>query len=132
MLAFGRSFQTIHGDDKKSPKKPSSVFTKRYPFRPPLHPELGGWDGMFASLTLCIGIGINRSTNNKCLLRPDGAFVSTDPTRAKLGDDKEKRMRFLLQMMQLFYAPMMGKDVTIDGIPFQQHLGPVRAQATSS
>ena len=83
-------------------------------------------------MTLCIGIGINRSANNDCLLRPDGAFVWSDRTRAKLGDDKEKRMRFLLQMMQLFYALMMGKDVMIDGIPFHQHLGPVRAQTTSS
>ena len=41
-------------------------------------------------------------------------------------------MRFLLQMMQLFYALMMGKDAMIDRIPFQQHLGPVRAQAISS
>ena len=111
---------------------PSSGFTKRYPFRPPLHPELGGWDGTFASLTLCIGIGINRGANNDRLLRPDGEFVWSDRTRAKLGDDKEKRMCFLLQMLQLFYALMMGKDVMIDGIPFQQYLGPVRAQATSS
>jgi hypothetical protein len=35
-------------------------------------------------------------------------------------------------MMQLFYALMIGNDAAIDGIPFQQHLGPVRAPATSS
>ena len=75
-----------------------------HPFRPPLHPELGGWDGTFASLTLCIGIGINRSANNDCLLRPEGAFVWSDRTRTKLGDDKEKRMRYLLQILQLLYT----------------------------
>jgi hypothetical protein len=47
-----------------------------------------------------------------------------------LGDDKEKRMRFLLQMMQLNYTLMMGKDAMIDGIPFQQHLGQLRVQST--
>ena len=41
-LVFGRSFQTIHGNNEKSSKKPSSGFTRRYPFTPPLHPELGG------------------------------------------------------------------------------------------
>ena len=41
-------------------------------------------------------------------------------------------MRFPLQTMQLFYVLLMGKDTMITGIPFQQHLGPVRAQATSS
>ena len=70
--------------------------------------------------------------NNDCLLRPDGAFVWSDRTRAKLGDDKEKRMRFLLQMMQPFYALMIGNDAAIDGIPFQQHPGQVRAPVTSS
>jgi hypothetical protein len=29
-------------------------------------------------------------------------------------------------MLQLFYALMIGKDVAIDGTPFQQHLGPLR------
>ena len=48
-------------------------------------------------------------------------------TLAKLGMDRDKRMRFLLQMMQLFYSPMMGKGAIVDGLPFQQHLGPVRA-----
>ena len=60
---------------------------------------------------------------------PAPSFSSSglaDRTRAKLGDDKEKRMRFLLQMLQLFYALMIGKDAAIDGTPFQQHLGPVR------
>ena len=84
------------------------------------------------SLTLCISIGTNDGANNDCLLCPDGAFVWSDRKHAKLGDDKEKRMRFLLQMLQLFYALMMGKDAMIDGIPFQQYLGPVRAQATST
>jgi hypothetical protein len=126
VLAHGRSFQKIHSDDEKSSKKPSSRFTKRYPFRPPLHPELGGWNGTFASLTLCIGIGIKSGGNNDCLLRPDGAFVWSDRTCVKLGNDKEKRMRFLLQMLQLFYALMIGRDAAIDGTPFQQYLGPVR------
>ena len=36
-------------------------------------------------------------------------------------------MRFLLQMLQLFYARMMSKDVMLDGIPFA-----VRAQATTN
>ena len=34
-----------------------------------------------------------------CLLCPGGPFVWSDHTRTKLGDDKEKRMHFLLQMM---------------------------------
>jgi len=31
-------------------------------------------------------------------------------------------MRFLLEMLQLFYALMIGKDAAIDGTPFQQYL----------
>jgi len=126
VLAHCSSFQKIHSNNEKSSKKPSSRFTKRYPFRLPLHPELGRWDETFASLTLCIGIGINSGGNNDCLLRPGGVFIWTDRTRAKLGNDKEKRMRFLLQMLQLFYALMIGKDAAIAGTPFQQYLGPVR------
>jgi hypothetical protein len=53
-------------------------------------------------------------------------FVWTDRTRAKLGDDVDKQMRFLLQMLQLFYTLMIGKDAAIDGTPFQQYLGTVR------
>ena len=73
-------------------------------------------------MTLCIGIGISRGANNDCLLRLDGVFVQSVRTRTKLDDDKEKRMRFLLQMLQLFYTLMMDKEATIYGIPFQQHL----------
>jgi hypothetical protein len=67
-----------------------------------------------------------RRQQHDCLLRPDCVFVWTDRTRAKLGDDVDKRMRFLLQMLQLFYTLMIGKDAAIDGTPFQQYLGTVR------
>ena len=52
--------------------------------------------------------------------------VWTDRMRAKLGDDVDKRMRFLLQVLQLFYTLTIGKDATIHGTPFHQYLGPVR------
>ena len=44
---------------------------------------------------------------------------------AKLGHDREKQMRFLFQMMHLFYSLLMGGDAIIDGVPFQQYLGPL-------
>ena len=75
VLAFWRLFQKMHSNDEKRSKKPSSGFTKRYPFRPLLHLELGDWDGTFASLTLCICIGIKSGANNDCLLCPDGVLV---------------------------------------------------------
>ena len=37
-----------------------------------------------------------------------------DQTRAKLGEDVNKRMRFLLQMLQLFFTLMIGKGAVID------------------
>ena len=46
--------------------------------------------------------------------------------RANLSNDKEKRMRFLMQMLHLFYALMTVKDEAINGTPFQQYLGPMR------
>ena len=66
--------------------------SKQYPFKEPPNPELGGWNGTFESLVLCIGIGINRDANNDSLLRPDGSFVWTERTLAKLGGDKEKQV----------------------------------------
>ena len=59
-------------------------------------------------------------------------FVWTDRECVKPGDDKEKWTCFLLQMLQLFYALLMDKDTMIDGVPFQQYLGPVRSQAMST
>ena len=122
VLACGRSFHKVYRDNEKSSKKSLSGFTKRYPFRLPLHPELGDRDRTFASLTLCIGIGIKSVGNNDYLLCQDGAFIWMDCTCAKLGNNKETWIRFLLQMLQLFYALMIGKDAAIDGTPFQQYL----------
>ena len=126
VMAWGRTFKDVHSNDEKKSKKPSSEFSRRFPFAPPPRPELGGWSGTFESLTLCVGIGFRSGTSRDCLLASDGAFVWTVRTLMKLGPDRDKRMRFLLQMMQLFYSLMMGKDAIVDGVPFQQHLGPVR------
>ena len=73
-----------------------------------------------------MGIGVRTGASRDCLLSSDGVFVWTVRTLMKLGSDRDKRMRFLLQMMQLFYSLMMGKDAIVDGVPFQQLLGPVR------
>ena len=53
-----------------------------------------------------------------CLLCLNGTFLWSDQTRTKLGDDTKKVIRFLLQMLQLFYALMMSKDAMIGGITF--------------
>ena len=126
VMAWGRSFKDAHSDDEKKSKAPSSEFAKRYPFAPPRRPELGGWSGIFKGLTLCVGIGVRAGASRDCLLSSDGVFVWTVRTLTKLGPDRDKRMRFLLQMMQLFYSLMMGKDAIVDGVPFQQLLGPSR------
>ena len=40
---------------------------------------------------------------------------------------KEKQTRLALQMVQLMYSLMMGKDAIIDGVPLQ-YLGPLQLQ----
>ena len=76
---------------------------------------------------MCIGVGVKSGANVDCLLGSEGAFVWTMRTLMKLGADRHKQMRFLLQMMQLFYSLMMGKDEIVDGVQFQQLRGPSRA-----
>ena len=77
---------------------------------------------------LCVGVGIHGGANNACLTRADGVFVWTEGTLNKLGGNsqeliKEKQIRFALQMIQSIYSLMMGNDVIVDGVPFQQYLG---------
>ena len=43
----------------------------------------------------------------------------------KLGEDREKRLRFALQMIEFFYTLLMGSDAIINSVPFQQYLGPL-------
>ena len=89
-------------------------------------PEEGGYCGI---LNLCIGIGIDPTAR-----RDNGLFVWTDRTVMKLGEStegnniKEKQTRLALQMVQLMYSLMMGKDAIIDGVPFKQYLGPLQLQ----
>ena len=83
---------------------------------------------MFPCLTLCIGIGVNKLGNNDCLVHPDGLFVWTERTMTKLGNDREKQTRFLFQMIHLFYSLLMGGEAIIDGVPFQQYLGPLSSR----
>ena len=118
-------FQKVCSNDKKNSKKPPFRFTKRYPFRPPLHTELGGWYGTVTSLVLCVGIDIKSGANNECFLQPDGVFVWTDQARAKVDNNADTWMRFLVPMLQLFYTLMIGKDASIDGTLFQQYIGPM-------
>ena len=85
MLTCVRLFQNIHSNNKESSKRPTSGFTKMYPFRPPLHSEFGGQDRICTSLMLyigidigigiSIGIGSKNGTNNNCLLCPDVVFI---------------------------------------------------------
>ena len=126
-LAWDKTFALTHiANENKAKSSGTSHFSKRYPFQQPSNPELGGWDGTFPNLEMCIGIGVRKTTENDCLLRQDGVFVWSDRTMAKLGGkNKEQRMRFLLQMIQFFYTLMMGDDAIINGVPFQQYLGPL-------
>ena len=82
-----------------------------------------GWDGTFANLVMCIGVGIKQDANNNCLLRPDRVFVWSKHTLAKLGSDagemQAKQLRFALQMMQLMYVLMMGHGAIVEGVPFR-------------
>ena len=90
-------------------------------------------DGRSEALTFVVGIiaGFRRGVPvARRIAGADGAEEVVEfplEPLAKLGMDLGKRMRFLLQMMQLFYSLMMGKAAIVDGLPFQQHLGPVRA-----
>ena len=138
-LAFGggKSFEQRYEDDGKNSRNPNSTsnLSKLYPSTKPIMPEEGGYCGIFDDLILCIGIGINPAANNDCLTRRDnGLFVWTDRTMIKLGEStegnniKEKQMRLALQIVQLMYSLMMGKDAIIDGVPLKQYLGPLRLQ----
>ena len=46
-----------------------------------------GGNGIFANLELCVSVTIKRDTNNNCFLHPDGVFVWSKHTLAKLGSD---------------------------------------------
>ena len=47
----------------------------------------------------------------------------------KLGDERDKRMRFAFQMIEFFYTLLMGGDAIINSVPFQQYLGPLGSAA---
>jgi hypothetical protein len=127
MLSWDKSFALTHKDMERKSKQPGKTkLTKYYPYSEPSNPELGGWHGRFDSLELCIALAIDKAADNSCLLRRDGAFVWSERTLAKVGEDEEKRLRFILQMMQFFYSLMMGQDAIYDGIPFRQYLGPLK------
>ena len=79
MLAWDKTFAGTHAANKsKSKTSCTSNFIKRYPFQEPPSPELGGWDGTFPCLELCIGIGINKAENKDYLLQERGAFIWSD------------------------------------------------------
>ena len=82
-----------------------------------------------ANLVLCIGVRIKRDASNECLLRPNGVFVWSERTLAKLGGGggelRAKQLRLVLQMMQFMYTLMMGANAIVDGVLFQQYLGPL-------
>ena len=132
-LAWDKTFAECYSADERNAKNSgatgATAFSKRYPFAVPANPELGGWDGTFPSLNLCIGVGISKLTNNDCLFQPGGAFVWTERTNCKLGEDREKRSRFAFQMMEFFYSLLMGGDAIINSVPFQQYLGPLGSTA---
>ena len=126
LLAWHKSFSGSYAADEKSAKNNGgTAFSKRYPFMVPSNPELGGWSGVFPSLTLCIGVGVSKLEDNSCLLQPDGVFIWTEQTMNKLGEGRDKQMRFIFQMIKFFYLMLMGGDAVVSGVPFQQYLGPL-------
>ena len=62
----------------------------------PANSSLGGYNGTFESLVLCIGVGIKKEAVHDCLLWCGGAFVWSRRTLEKLGNRRGERMRFLL------------------------------------
>ena len=100
LLACKKSFQDAIATDERNAKGARSNFSRRYPYHEPSNPRLGGWSGTFGSLVLCIGIGIEKDANHDCLLRDTGVFLWTMPMLEKLGSDRGKRMKFLLQMFE--------------------------------
>lgn len=82
---------------------------------------------MLDNLTLCIGIGVSRNASNDYLLLLGRAFIWTELTMTKWGEDRKKRPRFLMQMVHLFYVLLMvmGNTVIVGGVPFVQYLGPL-------
>ena len=57
--------------------------------------------------------------------RPDWVFMWTERTMNKLGEGRDKRMRFIFQMIEFFYQLLMDGDAVVSGVPFQQYLGPL-------
>ena len=112
-------------DERSAKSSGTTTFSKRYPYSLPPNPALGGWYGTFPSLALCIGVGISRMANNDCLLQPNSVFIWSERTMNKLGEDREKRLRFAFQMIEFFYMLLMGNDAIINSVPFQQYLGPL-------
>ena len=88
MLAWDKTFADAHAADKRAAGNGGpSEFSKRYPRKEPSNSELGGWNGVFPSLTLCVGVAVSKLGNSDCLVQPDGAFAWTERTMAKLGHE---------------------------------------------
>ena len=91
-------------------------------WRGSIDPKIGRWDGIFPSITMCMSLGVGKLTNNDCLPKSDSMFILTDLTMNKLGEGRDKQMRFMFQMIELFYMPLMGGNAIIDNIHFKRYL----------
>ena len=123
LLAYYVLFVESYAADERNAKNtgPSS-FSRHCPFREPHNPMMGSREGTFANLVLCIWVGIQRDASHDCPLQEDSTFVWTERTMAKLGDSKEKRLCFTLQMAEFFFILLIGGDAVIYAVPFQQCL----------
>ena len=50
------------------------------------------------------------------------SYIWVDQTMNKLGEGRDKQMRFMFQMIELFYMPLMGGNAIIDNIHFKRYL----------
>ena len=83
---------------------------------------MGGFNEMFGSFVFCVGVEIKKEANHGCLLGCSVAFVRTMRTLERRGVCRGKRVRFLLQMMQLFFFILIGRDATWEVVSFSQYL----------
>lgn len=110
----GKNFQTAYDENAKRAKNGTSLFCRKYPHI--ISPLGGEAVGCFGDLDMIVGVGVNPTHDNDCLIRAvDGVFFWSERTMAKINeikisdyDLKTKQIKFVTYMLSLFYELMLG------------------------
>jgi hypothetical protein len=126
------NFSNQYKQDEKDSKKPSTAFSRVYPYSAPSNPTQGGWKARFNSLVPLVAIAFNPHAEHNCISeRGNGLFQWSDATINKLqscsvsgaNSLKEKQTVFVLHMLQFTYELMMHQDACVPNRPFNLFMG---------